>query len=67
MDPEARESKRPGRLRSPRKRLEEEAAELAGIEPSSLECESIQCWKLSAEKHMGNEEPKLTEPIVVFQ
>lgn len=67
MDPEARETKRQGRVRSPRKRLEGEAAELAGIEPSSLECESIQCWRLSAEKHVGNEEPKLTEPVAVFQ
>lgn len=67
VDPEAGETKRPGRVRSPRKRLEGEAAELAGKEPSSLECESIQSWKLSAEKHVGNEEPKLTEPIAVFQ
>lgn len=67
MDPEARETKRWGRVRSPRKRLEGEAAELAGIEPSSLECECIQCWRLSAEKQVGNEEPKLTEPVVVFQ
>lgn len=43
MDPEARESKRPGRVRSPRKRLVGKAAEFSGKEPSSLECESIQC------------------------
>lgn len=66
MDPEARETKSPGRARSLRKRLEGEAAELAEIAPSSLECESIQCWRLSVEKHVGNEEPKLTEPVAVF-